>query len=90
MCLSYILTLTPQQLVAGYAGLTAFLAWLFQAFGWVEASKFVGTFALVDTGRIQRVVVRWWPVIAKYLSAWVDAKKTVVSLYILAAYGHDR
>lgn len=80
----YVLTLTPQQLVAGYAGLTAFLAWLFQVFGWVKASKVVGTFAPVDAGRVQRVLERLWPIVTKYLRDWVDQKKTLVSLYLLS------
>ena len=82
--MQYVLTLTPQQLLAGYTALTSFLSWLFQVFGWVSASKWVGTFALIDTGRVQRVLERLWPVVTKYLRDWVDQKKALVSLYLFA------
>ena len=83
MILGYLLTLTPEQYTAGFLGLTALLSWLFNLFGWVKASKFVGTFGL-DAGRVHRVVERVWPVVKPAVLAWLDRKKAAAALLFVA------
>ena len=83
MILGYLLTLTPEQYTAGFIGLTALLSWLFNLFGWVRASKFVGTFGL-DAGRVHRAITRVWPVVKPAVLAWLDRKKATAALLFIA------